>query len=42
MDENDRELLTESENVTPMTEAEKNVALAKYNRRLVTTMNKTE
>jgi hypothetical protein len=35
------ELLTESNNVTPMTEAEKNAALAMYNR-LVAIMNKTK
>jgi hypothetical protein len=35
------ELLTESINVTPMTEAEKSAALAKYSR-LVATMNKTK
>ena len=34
------ELLTESKNVTPMTEAEKSAVLAKYDR-LVTTIDKT-
>jgi hypothetical protein len=36
------ELLTESKNVTPMTEAEKSAALAKYSSRLVAIMNKTK